>query len=115
MTPKERVRRALAHRQPDRVPVEFWARGEVVEKLRIRLGLRSGESLEDRLGVDVRGVGPRFLGETAPLCYADPTVEVTEDGIYRDLWGVGFRPNQTSCGFYMDLAASPLRVRKLAS
>jgi uroporphyrinogen decarboxylase len=31
------------------------------------------------------------------------------DGVYYDIWGVGFRPNQTSVGFYMDLASSPLR------
>ncbi len=109
MTPKERVRAAIEHRSPDRVPVEFCARNEVVEKLRERLGLASEASLEERLGVDLRGAGPRFLLDAAPLCYADPTVEVTEDGIHRDIWGVGFKANQTSCGFYMDLASSPLR------
>ena len=109
MTSQERVATAIAHRQPDRVPVEFCARSEVIEKLRARLGLGSAESLEERLGVDLRGAGPRFIGPTEPLCYADPTVEVTPDGIYRDVWGVGFKPNQTSCGFYMDLASSPLR------
>jgi uroporphyrinogen decarboxylase len=103
------VRAAIAHRQPDRVPVDFSARTEVVEKLRRWLQLGPDEGLEERLGVDLRGVGALFLGKTDPLCYADPTVEVTADGIYRDIWGVGFRPNRTACGFYMDLARCPLR------
>jgi len=109
MTSKERVRAAIEHRQPDRVPIDFCARSEVIEKLRQRLGLGPGQSLEEHLGVDLRGVGPIFMGETAPLCYSDPTTRVTPDGIYCDIWGVGFKPNQTSCGFYMDLALSPLR------
>jgi len=109
MTSKERVRSVIQHRQPDRVAIDFYARHEVVEKLRQRLNLKPEERLEEPLGVDLRGVGPVFLRETAPLCYADPTVRVTEDGIYCDIWGVGFKPNQTTCGFYMDLALSPLR------
>ena len=109
MTSKERVRAAIEHRQPDRVPIDFCARGEVVAKLCERLAVKAGESIEERLGVDLRGAGPRFIGWTDPLCYADPTVEVTDDGVHRDIWGVGFKPNQTSCGFYMDLASSPLR------
>jgi uroporphyrinogen decarboxylase len=109
MTSKERVRLAIAHRTPDRVPVDFYAREEIVVRLRQKLKLGDEESLEERLGVDLRGVGPHFIGKTHPLCYADPTVEVTADGTHRDIWGVGFKPNQTACGFYMDLASSPLR------
>ena len=33
MTHRERVLAALAHRQPDRCPVDFWAVPEVVERL----------------------------------------------------------------------------------
>ena len=63
--------------------------------------------------MDIRGVGPVYKGKTEPLSYADPTVAITEDGLYRDIWGVGFKANQTSDGFYMDLAANPLK--KLSS
>ena len=109
MTSKERVARIINHEQADRVAIDFAAKDEVVIGLRERLGLKEGESLEERLGVDVRAVGPVFTGKTEPLFYADPTVAVTEDGLYRDIWGVGFKANQTSDGFYMDLAASPLK------
>jgi uroporphyrinogen decarboxylase len=109
MTSKERVRRVLSHQNADRVAIDYAAKGDVSARLRQFLGLEPGESLEERLGVDLRGVGPAFKGKTDPLCYADPTVEVTSAGIYRDIWGVGFTPNHTSDGFYMDLAEYPMR------
>ncbi|HEY3398919.1 MAG TPA: uroporphyrinogen decarboxylase family protein [Armatimonadota bacterium] len=109
MTSKERVRDALEHRQPDRVPLDYYARAEVSAAVRARLGLGAGESVEEALGADLRGVGPRFGPPSHELGYADPTVEVTPDGLYRDIWGVGFRANQTEVGFYMDLADCPLR------
>jgi uroporphyrinogen decarboxylase len=109
MNSKERVARIVNHERADRVAIDFAAKDEVVVGLRERLGLRDDESLEDRLGVDIRAVGPRFTGRTEPLQYADPTVDVTADGVHRDIWGVGFKANQTSDGFYMDLATNPLK------
>lgn len=109
MTSKDRVRAAVAHQQPDRVPVELSARQEVVDKLIQRLGLQPGEDLAIRLGLDLRGVGPRFIPATVPLHYADPTLSVRSDGVHLDIWGVGFLPNTTPLGFYMDLAHNPLR------
>jgi len=109
MDSKQRVRMALAHQQPDRLPIDYYARQEITDKLRARFHLGPGESVEDYLGVDVRPIGPQIKREADPLCYADPTVAVTSDGLYRDIWGVGFRANETAVGFYMDLADSPLR------
>ena len=109
MNSKERVRCAISHRQPDRVPIDYHARGEITSALMAHLGVASEERLREVLGVDVRSVGPAFTHPTASdLRYADPTVRAA-DGVYYDIWGVGFRPNQTSVGFYMDLASSPLR------
>ena len=115
MTSKERVRAAVAHRAPDRVPVDYYARDEISDRLRSRLGLAPAESLEERLGVDLRFVGPRFARPTLPLGYADPSIAVTAEGVYLDIWGVGFRANETSAGFYMDHAESPLRALESAS
>jgi len=106
---KERVRLAGDHKNTDPTPIHLAARQEVVDALSSRLGVRDHESLLQALGVDIRGVGPQYVGPKGhQLCYADPTVSVTDDGIYRDIWQVGFRPNQTCTGFYMDLADSPL-------
>ncbi len=110
MTSKERVRAAVEHRQPDRVPIDYQARDEVSAALRELLGVGAADSLEERLGIDLRCVGPAFEPPKAsPLCYADPTVEVTGDGTHMDIWGVGFKPNRTALGSYMDLASSPLK------
>jgi len=109
VTAKERVKTAIAHRSPDRVPIDYYARDEITAALKQRLNVDTDEELLERLGADIRLVQPRFKGETAPLAYADPTVEVTPDGVHRDIWGVGFVPNQTETGFYMDLAEGPLK------
>ena len=113
MTSKERVQMAIARAQPDRVPVDYYARAEVTAQLAQHLKLKPGEWVEERLGVDLRGVGPAFKASVSPLCYADPTVEVTPEGIYRDIWGVGFKRNETRVGSYMELATSPLRGPRL--
>ncbi len=109
MLSKERVKLAIGHQNTDRVPIDFAARSEIVQALMKKLGISNEEKLLETLGVDIRGVGPKFIGPLASdLCYADPTINVTADGIYRDIWQVGFRANQTSTGFYMDLADNPL-------
>ena len=89
--------------------IDYGAREEVTRGLCEYLGVSSAEALERRLGVDVTRVHPVFKSSLTPRGYADPTVEITPDGLYRDIWGVGFRANQTPVGFYMDLADYPLR------
>jgi len=108
MTSKERIEAILAHRQPDRVGIDYAARPEATEKLVAALGI-TPDKLYETLGVDLRGAGPAIKEKASELCYADPTVEVTDDGIHKDIWGVGFRLNETEVGAYMDLAYNPLK------
>ncbi len=108
MTSKERVLTAVAHRQPDRVPVDYGAHGEVDRRLREYLGLAPTDDLAALLELDLRGVGPAIKHQASPICYADPTKAVTDDGLYIDLWGVGFRRAQTPTGDYIDIAFHPL-------
>lgn len=109
MTSNERVAKVIVHEPPDRVAIDYYARSEVTLNLKKRFGLKETDSIEEFLGVDLYFTGPEIKKKADVLCYADPTVEVTPDGIYKDVWGVGFKPNSTSSGFYMDLAYSPLR------
>ena len=53
MNSKERVRCAIGHRQPDRVPIDYHARGEITSALMAHLGLASEERLREVLGVDL--------------------------------------------------------------
>ena len=87
------------------------ARDEVTKGLLTRLKIKEVSELLEYLGVDLRGIGPIFVGgQASQLCYADPTIEVTTDGIYRDIWRVGFKANQVASGLYLDLAESPLAM-----
>ena len=62
MTSKERALAAMAHQKFDRVPVDYWAHGEVNKTLMEHFGLEDYESLLCKLGVDFRVVRPRYAG-----------------------------------------------------
>ena len=62
MTSKERVYKAIAHQTPDRVPVDYWAQGQVNQTLMEHFGLSDYESLLGVLGVDFRVVRPHYVG-----------------------------------------------------
>ncbi len=80
MTPKERVQVALAHREPDLVPVDFWSTSAMDAKLLRHLGLASREELLQVVGADLRYIpGPEYVG---------PPPAVESDGTRHDLWGV---------------------------
>lgn len=108
MTSRERVRLVVGHQAADRPAVDYGAHPAVNVALLGYLGLPPETDILDLLGVDLRGVGPRIKQAASPICYADPTKEVTRDGLYVDLWGVGFRRTETPTGAYVDLAHSPL-------
>lgn len=108
MNSKQRVSNAIAHRQTDRVAIDYSAREEMTVQLRRHFGCQDYDSLLGCLGVDLRGIGPGFRLPTEPLAYADPSISRLGDDIYCDIWGVGFQLSHTSHGAYMDLARSPL-------
>ena len=80
MTPRERVLSAISHRQPDRVPVDFWASPETIAMVQKELGLADEEAVLRRFGVDLRYFnGPALKAgkEFSP-----------EPGVVVDHWGV---------------------------
>ncbi len=104
MGSRERVEAALSHREPDRVPIDFWATPKVTERLQARLGLPDEESVLRYLGVDFRVLrGPSYTGLEMHR-HADGTTE--------DLWGVRRRTVTFGEGdrgdTYRELAVSPL-------
>lgn len=62
MTSRERVRRAVDHREPDRVPCFYSGEREPTEALLQYFGISEEEHLLRILGVDTRHVGPRYVG-----------------------------------------------------
>jgi uroporphyrinogen decarboxylase len=80
MDSRERVLLALAHREPDRVPVDYWATPEINARLLDRYGFSSQEELLDHFDADFRYIeGPKYIG---------PEPRVRQDGSVEDHFGV---------------------------
>ncbi len=80
MNSRERVQLALAHQEPDRVPIDYWASGEITAKLLKTLRFSSEEELLQHFDVDFRYIpGPQYIG---------PELTTRPDGSVEDLWGV---------------------------
>lgn len=62
MTSKERVRQAIMHGQPDRVPADFEAVGIVMEKLQHHFGFSDPEQILQHFEIDIRAISPRYIG-----------------------------------------------------
>ena len=62
MTSKERVRCAINHKQPDRVPANFECVAYVKDKLLKHYGYSEQEQLLQRFEIDIRGICPTYIG-----------------------------------------------------
>lgn len=97
MNPRERVLAAAAHREPDRVPFDYWARRDVSVRLMKHLGVEDHEALLRRLGVDMRGipVGERHPGFDERCTVLGGESESSgrkyllhPDGSFESRWGI---------------------------
>lgn len=120
MSPRQRVVRALAHEETDRVPIDLgstWISTTTIpfyERLKRAFEVDSptllmernmqvcqmDEAILRRLSVDTR-----FVAGNAPEWERNQSVELG-DGHYRDMWGIEWRKPPTS--FYYDLHKAPL-------
>ncbi len=82
MTVQERVKQALRHQEPDRVPMDFWSTREMDDKLLSHLSLASREELLTGFGVDFRYyiAGPPT---SAHRCKLTLTALPMTSGMYR--------------------------------
>lgn len=62
MTSKERVRTAIEHKNPDRVPANFECVGSVMEKLLKKYNLSTSEQILQKFEIDIRAISPRYIG-----------------------------------------------------
>ena len=97
-SPWQRVETALAHRQPDRVPFDFWAVPEVWQRLRLALDAIDEEVLR-LLGIDCRMVTARYVGSRA---------RTLPDGTVIDAWGTHRRRVSNEFSTYEEYASFPL-------
>ena len=104
MDSRTRVAQALAHAEPDRVPIDYWAASEVTAKLLNWFGFSSKEELLQHFNVDFRYIdGPAYVG---------PEPAVRADGSIEDHFGVPRRRvsygEGDQKGTYSEVAAFPL-------
>ncbi|HOF18460.1 MAG TPA: uroporphyrinogen decarboxylase family protein [Phycisphaerae bacterium] len=97
MTPRERWLALLNGQKPDRIPTDYWATGEVTQRLKKELGCADRDELYDKLhidGTDTLGLSPN------KIYYANrPNV---------DMWGIAFRTVNYGSGTYSEVASHPL-------
>jgi len=103
MNSRERTLRALDHKEPDRIPVDFWASAGTRDKIRRRTGMTFDEFLDSN-DVDLRYIeGPAYVG---------PPLDTEPGGVEFDIWGVPRRriEVETADGpeWYRETVSSPL-------
>ena len=62
MTSRERVRAAIRHQKPDRIPAAYEAVGSVNQKLMKHYGFTSYDQLLEKFQIDIVPVTPRYIG-----------------------------------------------------
>jgi uroporphyrinogen decarboxylase len=104
MTPKQRVRTALARHVPDRVPIDYASNPGIDHRLKDHFGLAHDdtEGLLRALHVDFRAVRAPYTG---PKLHAD----IPERGVVVDNWGIHRRYIEHETGGYWDYCDFPLR------
>jgi uroporphyrinogen decarboxylase len=107
MNSRERVLAAVSHVRPDRVPIGLRFSPELTKGLKDRMGLKSDPELWNWVGQDLITVRPKFRSPAADKYYADPTIEITPEGHYLDIYRVPFRWVQTEYQAYMELVGRP--------
>lgn len=99
MLPRDRVLAALAHRDTDRVPLDFWAVPEVWEKMCRHFGTDDRNAVLDALQIDVRVCKPAYIG--APL-------RTLPDGSFYDTTGRHRKIVKNASSSYEEYASYPL-------
>ncbi len=119
MTPRERVRAALAHSEPDFTPCDYFATPEIQQGLLKHFQLTGGadadqvtadgasgsgsDALRERLGTDLRYLQPPYIG---------PPLRTFEDGSTMNIWGIRRRPMPNEYGEYAEPVGTPYAAWK---
>jgi uroporphyrinogen decarboxylase len=80
---------------------------ELLASLQKHLALPDERAVWGWTGNDLFWAGPRFRHPASEIHYADPTIEVTPDGHYLDIFRVPFKVVQTQFQRYVDIAGLP--------
>jgi uroporphyrinogen decarboxylase len=101
-TPRERWLAVLNHRKPDRVPMDYWATGEVTSRLMKHLGCSTSKEVFEKLHIDaVFEVSPEYIGSPIPE--------------NSDLYDCHYRNVKHETGIYSECVYHPLAKYKTVS
>lgn len=105
LTSKERVMKVFAHENPDRIPINYFANSGIDARLKKYFGLSKNDnkSLREILGVDFRGVAPKYKG---PRLH-----QPIEERLVDPLWGIRKRWIEHETGGYWDFCDFPLKLK----
>ncbi|MFH1761760.1 MAG: uroporphyrinogen decarboxylase family protein [bacterium] len=105
MNSRERFKNVINHKEPDRVPVDYWATSEINNKILEHFNFSSLEEILEKFHVDFRYInGPEYIG---------PEQKVREDGSAEDIWGVPrVQVDLDSGGGYKEVINFPLQNAK---
>ncbi len=99
MTPRERVRMAVAHQEPDRPPIQIYLTPEIQSALNDYF---NGQPINEVFEIDFRSVWPAYKGNSKTY---DPGVlgAASSAADVYDEWGVGYtRVKNPSGGEYLE-------------
>ncbi len=108
MNSKERVLSAVNHREPDRVPSDYWGTPEVTNELIKHLKVSNSRELLNSLNVDIRYVKPSCKKGEFEEQPDGSLHKARKDGKYIDIWGVVRRKILWGKGSYLEVEESPL-------
>lgn len=103
MTSKERVRMALRHQKPDRVPAAFEAVGSVEKKLLKHYGFTRTEQLYEKFKIDIVPAAPAYIGPELP-----EFVDETGRKVRTSYWGYQSAEHVTELDTYSVTTYFPL-------
>jgi len=79
MTPKERWLAVLSRKNPDRIPMDYWATSETTTMLLKHLGCSTELEMCRKLHVDMAvKVNPEYVGPTVPQGYDLSLIHISE-------------------------------------
>jgi len=108
MNSKERVLTSLGHREPDRVPLDYWATPEVDSLLIEKLEVANREELLQKFQVDLRYLYLDYQDEGFQRLVDNSIHKRLDNGRWVDLWGVVRKEVKWGQGQYLEVVKSPL-------
>ncbi len=117
MKPLERVINCLQRKHIDKIPADFTASDEIIEKLKKHFNLKGDESygnplykcidprILEALSCEFRNVIPEYIG---------PEIHKESDGTWTNLFGVKRKRIQTTNSIYYSYEGTPLKNSTLS-